>query len=80
MCGVVAEVMSGWIKCSERMPDDGDVVLVRLYEPQKPWKGVRIQDMKCTSYLGSKEFINHNNAIYNVEVTHWMPLPEPPKP
>ena len=60
--------MANWIKCSERMPEKYVDVLV------------------CDSKLNV--FISHQRYGYwrdlrvgesRFEVTHWMPLPEPPQ-
>ncbi len=64
-----------WIKCSDRLPEDRIDVLVYNGEA-----------CSVSSYL--KEFYNkfgyhewsHNEEQFNYnEVTHWMPLPQPPK-
>ncbi len=61
-----------WIPCSERMPDEGEYVLVYT------------DVLKCI-YIGTKSnkpdshvFISANHG-YRLNCTHWMPLPEPPE-
>lgn len=81
--------MNDWIKCTDRLPDIYDFVLVfadnqGTNEP-KPFSIARHNDDKW-------EFINHTAPMpnygaymdmeYNMDsddVTHWMPLPEFPK-
>lgn len=72
--------MSEWIKCSERLPEDGGEYLyiaedypnacvnynVAIFSKQDGWK-VEIYDR---IYEWGEE---------PVTVTHWMQLPEPPK-
>lgn len=65
--------MSQWIKCSERMPEEGKPVLVvssiggatqnNVYE----WDGRTWCDFRA----------DYNELSMDV-FTHWMPLPEPP--
>lgn len=58
-----------WIKCSERLPEPGTEVLVYV---------------KCaydTSILHYNVYV-YDPAMYQPHwtyVTHWMPLPEPPR-
>ncbi|EIF6763503.1 DUF551 domain-containing protein [Escherichia coli] len=60
----------GWISCSERMPEELDDVLVTDGEhvEVKWWNG-HIWD--C--------WAPRNSDISYKDVTHWMPLPEPPQ-
>jgi len=64
-----------WISVKEREPDKWDVYLV-CYEPQNDGVSVSIfgywqPDRKVwTDFLDGK---------VTIEVTHWMPLPEPPQ-
>lgn len=65
-----------WVKCSERMPNKGEPVLIRIscnshfniesgsYKGDGLWLGCW-----CDTY-GKK------GSAY--QVAHWMPLPEPP--
>ena len=61
-----------WIPVEERLPPYGDRILVT--DKTGVWEG----------YLSySRGFMRNTGMtikdIYDVEVTHWMPLPEPPK-
>ena len=65
-----------WIKCSERMPDVGEQVLIRIscsehfniengrYKGDGLWVG-------CWFHVYGKK-----GSPY--QVSHWMPLPSPP--
>ncbi|WP_097301463.1 DUF551 domain-containing protein [Escherichia coli] len=66
----------GWISCSERMPDDTKMLLafsqgqiVAAY-----WNWV----MSPIDYKKYRAFTYLSGNILD-DVTHWMPLPEPPQ-
>lgn len=60
----------GWIKCSERLPDENErVIAFRSNEPE-------ISAYRYTVMWGWPVKIAHTR---HGGVTHWMPLPEPPK-
>lgn len=62
--------MGEWIKCSERMPGDFEDVLVS--------DGVDVEVMwrDCDGFWDC--WAPRNSNISSDDVTHWMPLPEPP--
>ena len=63
-----------WIKCSERMPDPGEdahLVHGKLYAIY----GVFDYTMRDGKWIWKS--VNGNDMTRFV--THWMPLPEPPK-
>ena len=59
-----------WIHVTERLPEDICPVLVAFADCPVAMLG-RYQD--------SKWWWEHNSIAFRNEVTHWMPLPEPPK-
>lgn len=61
-----------WIKCSERMPETGDDVLVYCPDTNEQFVAV--------TWDGSTDFQYARYETVNIvcEPTHWMPLPEPP--
>ncbi len=59
--------MSQWIKCSDRMPDDYQDVLVT--------NGTEI-DLQFTV---KGDWVLPNFGYKDVKISHWMPLPEPPE-
>ncbi len=72
----------GWIKCSERLPDNDDVVLVW----PRPNFGVDLDVGQYEKYhkKGPGWFARvyeHNYGVewYPITVTHWQPLPTPPQ-
>lgn len=60
-----------WISCSERMPDDGQEVVVQTHSG---WRYIAFYESHSGLFYDSPE----GNVEY-VLVTHWMPLPEPPQ-
>lgn len=71
--------MSEWISVKERLPESGIPVLVA-------YLGYRTGEQRCDGVA-----VVDNNGVWGwwdggnaeetviVEITHWMPLPEPPK-
>lgn len=65
---VDAPAVNRWIPCSERLPSEFNYVLCS----GRDGIGVR-------RYIGSK-WLDENAIAYSTnEITHWMPLPEPPE-
>lgn len=74
-----------WIACSERMPDEGQDCLVLLcWDDQQPYIGID------TWHMGSERPLEFSSATIETglewaehdydEISHWLPLPEPPHP
>lgn len=59
-----------WISVDERLPDEAVRVLVWLREPSAILRFVQFD----TDRIVDGHWVRWNNHI-----THWMPLPEPPK-
>jgi hypothetical protein len=64
--------MSPWIKCSERMPEDGQPALLAF----KPDHDETPQEAYGFNETEDPEYIRE--CVREGHVTHWMPLPEPP--
>jgi len=66
-----------WISVDDRLPNEDDVVLI-CYD-EKPY-GDSVGD----SLVDTAHYLLHGTwqmkHKWSREVTHWMPLPEPPKP
>ena len=67
---LVDEMPDGWIPVTERLPDKGRTVLI--YSPKGGVAEGKFHDDGWTQYRWSAK-------MWKDEVTHWMPLPEPPK-
>lgn len=64
---------SGWIPCRERMPEDGQRVLICT--------GMRkmfVAEFDSTGNIFRQRIHQTCHTWYMEEVAHWMPLPEPP--
>ncbi|WP_194761197.1 DUF551 domain-containing protein [Pantoea ananatis] len=63
-------VSDGWVKCSERMPENSDAVLVCQEG------GITF----CAEYDGGEFYPDEfpNLPKQGKEITHWMPLPAAP--
>ncbi len=72
----VLRVADGWIKCSERYPEVGQEVLIRIPVCEK----FNIENGKYEGdgrFLGAWFDTRGKGRPY--KVTHWMPLPPPPE-
>lgn len=68
-----AQAVPEWISVEDEMPEQGQKVLVfRPHAHEKPYKD---PNYKICTYAGEDIFINSH---FEHEITHWMPLPEPP--
>lgn len=66
--------MAEWISVKDRLPENIRSVLVIAKELKMPtiaWYG----NVKNIWHLTERDFCKNTNFV----VTHWMPLPEPPK-
>lgn len=66
--------MSDWISVEERLPKVGDKVL--LYEHDGFLRNICVD--LITDYANACLMRDEYDARWDA-VTHWMPLPEPPK-
>lgn len=65
--------MSQWIKCSERMPEDGEMVITAF-------RGVvRTAVCKAVDSIDSKMFVSELDRCHGIPATHWAKSPEPPQ-
>jgi len=60
--------MSEWISVKDRLPDYGDDEVLIIYKQGGIFMDSWNEDEEEWKYAGCDE-----------DITHWMPLPEPPK-
>ena len=71
--------MSEWISVDERLPEKDDYVLVYVYVGLNDPEGQ--MEVKSMDYY-PEAWVGHPNKPANEchwYITHWMPLPRPPK-
>ena len=65
--------MIQWIKCSDQMPEEGEMVLTAF-------RGVvRTAVCKVVDNIGSKIFVSELDRCHGIPATHWAKSPEPPQ-
>lgn len=69
---------SGWIPCSERMPEDDEEVLFAFIYPWDKKTRVTL-GRRRTKKSGESWWANSYCHFSDYDVTHWMPLPEAPQ-
>ena len=81
--------MNEWISVKDRLPDFGSAVLVVTADNGARWAGgiglaSRMQNAPFWRlwYLPADDDTTFEcwkpGALYDFEVTHWMPIPDPP--
>ena len=65
--------MCEWIRCEDRLPWEGTTILV--------WSPVHqeIETVMMFKHYDTILWIINGQFYEDSEVSHWMPLPEPPK-
>ena len=70
--GEIERLKRGWVKSSDRLPEDNETVIVR------GGCGYYLESTKCW-YTCLVKTYHGDDAIIQWDVTHWMPLPTPPE-
>lgn len=65
---------SEWIRVADRLPKTYEWVLI--YEPDAEEKS---RSVRCSFVRDNGNWYGGFSDLDAIEVTHWMPLPEPPK-
>lgn len=77
--GMVKRVENQWIPVTERLPEDRVPVLATYIGF---CTGEKSSDLLAVRFEGIWCYWDGDPCCYeecNVKITHWMPLPEPPK-
>ena len=79
--------MMEWISIEERLPDNSEPVLINVFEFNQ--SSVQLGYLYKGNWFASEgDYIEAeggwdgaviNSTLENENVTHWMPLPDPPK-
>ncbi len=64
-----------WINVKDKLPTHGVFVLITLAKREYYFKYIRIAQRFENSWFNES---GQNCIVGKVDVTHWMPLPEPP--
>ena len=89
VCGLIDEISSSWISVKDRMPEQAGY---RCLVSAEYGDGKRCVFTAFTGYGDFKQWYTYecmymakinspsDNKVHpNYKITHWMPLPEPPK-
>lgn len=69
-----------WIKCSEKLPENNDDVLVYgLLENQETKDIYKATFHKSVNEQFGNDQFWESEWAYDIDVSHWMPLPDAPK-
>lgn len=69
-----------WISVNDRLPERRDFVLVAcLFVPESRYEVPRIAELRRSGMWYSDDGCGIPLQARGIKVTHWMPLPEPPK-
>ncbi len=78
--------MSEWISVKERLPEHEQHVLIYHPEYKEIYYSEYIEPRDYAPFvdyplffIGYDPACNRSGAFYREKITHWMPLPEPPK-
>lgn len=75
--------MDGWIKIEDRLPDkDGNYIVYAQDENSPHDEGIWYENIVILAEYAFGEWTWDENGIeWDISgiVTHWMPLPEPPR-
>jgi len=71
---------NNWIKCSDRLPDNGKRVLFVCKDLNKILMGHHIRNglMQFQPLINGMESSDPHSPII-IDMTHWQPLPAPPE-
>lgn len=72
---IAGELRDPWIRMSERLPEESVEVLVALDQEGEP---ARVTIAALMDLTDSGSWLGHG-VFDDDDVSHWMPLPEPPE-
>ena len=69
--------MSEWISVKEKLPEEGQDVIIAIFDTAK--KTYQMMSDSLTFYRNKWVWWTNDPIGNNQDITHWQPLPEPPK-
>ncbi len=83
----------GWISVKDRLPFEHDSMFFKKFAGTSKWNPAMFKKSSdevnvCGVYPDGKTFVTHSrthdgkwdiSSIFQMKITHWQPLPEPPK-
>jgi hypothetical protein len=74
-----AKEQNDWRSVKDELPEFGERVLIVSFFPSGH-RDMRVANMfQCRNEETGEETTSWTNPVRNETITHWMPLPEPPK-
>ena len=64
-----------WIKVEDKLPEDDLSVLVMLGKDKPPCQGVMMGRLSYGEWIANNSY----GSSHTSKITHWMPMPDPPK-
>ena len=71
--------MSDWIKIEDQLPEYGDPVIIVIKGTVQNVIYTRDGDDDTDDWFEPYHYDDKESAAWRREVSHWQPLPEPPK-
>lgn len=73
--------MSEWISVKDKLPDKDDINDYLITDGKRCFVGFYRHKVKAWDNftLGWVQEYYSDGSVEDIEITHWMPLPEPPK-
>jgi hypothetical protein len=68
-----------WIKCSEKMPDIDEKIVFFINTKKYCFTGIEMGFLDKSIESDELIFRSCEYRFNSEEVTHWMPVPEPPR-
>lgn len=76
-CGARFALSHQWVRANERLPEDGELILIREYY-RSARSGRFVNHIREFLYLEQYgfEFEEQANSNLKYRITHWMPIPQ----
>ena len=71
-----------WIECKNKLPEDEKSVIMFVHNDNYEYTNITIGYLTDSTYLDEEEeqqWCSFEDYFDMEDVSHWMPLPQPPK-